>query len=186
VIAYLRTNPASVTSSASPLLIARQRLKESLDAYRAGDRDRAKSLALSAYLDGFEPVEGVLSAKDSTLLGRVESAMGELRSSIAKGEPVDAVAGRVADLNAELDQVETVLTPDSGSSTWYSNGPTVSRASSSSTRASVPVILVSIGVARRVKTVVPKPNPPAPFPKREGGEQPDRFPLPSEGRGLGG
>ena len=117
VIAYLRTNPASVTSSASPLLIARQRLKESLDAYRAGDRDRAKSLALSAYLDGLEPVEGVLSAKDSTLLGRVESAMGELRSSIAKGEPVDAVAGRVADLNAELDQVETLLAPDSGNST---------------------------------------------------------------------
>jgi len=117
VIAYLRTNPGSVTGSASPLLIARQRLKESLDAYRAGDRDRAKSLALSAYLDGFEPVEGVLSAKDSTLLGRVESAMGELRSSIAKGEPADAVAGRIADLNAELDQVDTVLTPDSGNGT---------------------------------------------------------------------
>ncbi|HKP33488.1 MAG TPA: FTR1 family protein, partial [Sphingomicrobium sp.] len=117
VIAYLRSNPDAATSSGSPLSLARQRLKESLDAYRAGDRDRAKSLALSAYLDGFEPVEGVLSAKDSTLLGRVESAMGALRSSIARGEPVDRVASRVADLNAELDQVEGVLSPDSGSST---------------------------------------------------------------------
>jgi len=117
VIAYLRSNPNAVAASGSPLLLARQRLKESLDAYRAGDRDRAKSLALSAYLDGFEPVEGVLSAKNSSLLGRVESAMGELRSSIAKGEPVDQVASRVADLNAELDQVETVLSPDAGSST---------------------------------------------------------------------
>lgn len=117
VIAYLRSNPNAVAAAGSPLLLARQRLKESLDAYRAGDRDRAKSLALSAYLDGFEPVEGVLSAKNSSLLGRVESAMGELRSSIAKGEPVDQVASRVANLNAELDQVETVLSPDAGSST---------------------------------------------------------------------
>ena len=117
VIAYLRSNPSAVASSGSPLLLARQRLQESLDAYRAGDRDRAKSLALSAYLDGFEPVEGVLSAKDSTLLGRVESAMGALRSSIAKGEPADQVAGRVADLNAELDRVDSVLSPDAGSST---------------------------------------------------------------------
>ena len=117
VIAYLRSNPEAVTSAGSPLLLARQRLKESLDAYRAGDRDRAKSLALSAYLDGFEPIEGVLSAKSSTLLGRVETAMGELRSSIAKGEPADQVAGRVADLNAELDQVESVLAPDAESST---------------------------------------------------------------------
>ena len=116
VIAYLRSNPDAVASSASPLLLARQRLKESLDAYRAGDRDRAKSLALSAYLDGFEPVEGMLSAKNSSLLGRVESAMGELRSSIAKGEPADQVAARVADLNAELDQVEGVLSPNAGSS----------------------------------------------------------------------
>lgn len=117
VIAYLRSNPEAVASTASPLLLARQRLKESLEAYRAGDGERAKSLALSAYLDGFEPVEGVLSAKDSSLLGRVESAMGELRGSIAKGEPADQVASRVAALNAELDQVESVLSPDGGNST---------------------------------------------------------------------
>lgn len=117
VIAYLRSNPDAVASNASPLQLARQRLAESLAAYRSGDRERAKSLALSAYLDGFEPVEGVLSAKDSSLLGRVETAMGALRSAIAKGEPADQVAGRVADLNAELDQVDGVLSPDSGSST---------------------------------------------------------------------
>ncbi|NUR44655.1 MAG: c-type cytochrome [Sphingomonas sp.] len=117
VIAYLRSDPGAVASSGSPLLLAHQRLQESLDAYRAGDRDRAKSLALSAYLDGFEPIEGVLSAKDATLLGRVETAMGALRSSIAKGEPADQVAGRVADLNAELDQVDRVLSPDAGGST---------------------------------------------------------------------
>jgi high-affinity iron transporter len=111
VIAYLRTNPGAVTGSGSPLTLARERLSESLAAYRAGDRDRAKSLALSAYLDGFEPVEGLLSARDSALLGRVESAMGALRSAIANGESVAQVQARVADLNAELDAVEVALAP---------------------------------------------------------------------------
>jgi len=117
VLAYLRANPSAVGSSASPLALARERLNQSLAAYQRGDRDGAKSLALSAYLDGFEPVEGVLSARDGALLGRVESAMGELRSAIAKGESVDQVRGRIADLDSELDQVEKTLAPDQGDPT---------------------------------------------------------------------
>ncbi|MEA3059986.1 MAG: high-affinity iron transporter [Sphingomonadales bacterium] len=111
VIAYLRANPGQVTGSTAPLALARQRLAESLAAYRGGDRERAKSLALSAYLDGFEPVEGILSARNATLLGRVETAMGALRSAIAGGASSDQVAARVADLNGELDQVESALAP---------------------------------------------------------------------------
>ncbi len=111
VIAYLRANPEAVTGSAAPLTLSRQRLAESLAAYRAGNRDRAKSLALSAYLDGFEPVEGVLSTRNASLLGRVETAMGALRSAITDGEPANQVAARIADLNAELDQVDLALTP---------------------------------------------------------------------------
>jgi high-affinity iron transporter len=115
VIAYLRSDPTAVTGSGSPLEMARQRLAESLAAYRSGDRARAKSLALSAYLDGFEPVEGVLSTRDARLLGDVETAMGALRSAIANGEPADRVAGRVADLNSELDRVEKALAPSEDS-----------------------------------------------------------------------
>ena len=111
VLAYLRFDPAAVSGAAAPLALSRQRLAESLAAYRAGDRGRAKSLALSAYLDGFEPVEGILSARNPTLLGRVETGMGALRSAIADGEPADQVATRVADLNAELDQVDLLLAP---------------------------------------------------------------------------
>ena len=64
VVAFLRANPAVVstvpaTTPATPTLaLARQRLKESLAVYEGGDRAKAKDLALSAYLDGFEPVEG--------------------------------------------------------------------------------------------------------------------------------
>ena len=111
VIAYLRSHPEAVGARVSTLPIARERLDQSLAAYRAGNREEAKRLALSAYLDGFEPVEGVLSARDGALLGRVETAMGALRSAIAKGESVDQVQARIADLNGELDAVEAVLAP---------------------------------------------------------------------------
>src|SRR4030095_10361215 len=58
VIAYLRTHPEAVVSAKpTTLQLARDRLNQSLSAYEAGDRKRATDLALSAYLDGFEPFE---------------------------------------------------------------------------------------------------------------------------------
>jgi high-affinity iron transporter len=113
VLAYLHTHPEAVTSSgASALTIARQKLQQSLAAYEAGDRDQAKDLALAAYLDGFEPVEGVLSARDGSIVSRVETAMGELRSAIASGKPAADVRARINALNALFDESEAALAPD--------------------------------------------------------------------------
>ncbi len=113
VLAYLRANPGAVTSTgASSLIIARQKLQQSLAAYEAGDRDKAKDLALAAYLDGFEPVEAVLAARDGTLVPRVEKAMGELRSAIASGKPAADIRAQVSALSALFDQAESALAPD--------------------------------------------------------------------------
>ncbi|HEX6740911.1 MAG TPA: FTR1 family protein, partial [Sphingomicrobium sp.] len=87
----------------------------SLAAYRAGDQAQAKSLALSAYLDGFEPVEAALSARNATLLARVEQDMAGLRSAIAAQAPPSDVEERIASLNALFDEVETALSPDKSS-----------------------------------------------------------------------
>jgi high-affinity iron transporter len=115
VIAFLRAHPEAVGARASSLSIARERLQQSLAAYRAGDQDRAKSLALSAYLDGFEPVEAALSARDATLLARVEKDMAGLRSAIDSRESPATVEQRVASLDALFGEVETALSPDRGS-----------------------------------------------------------------------
>jgi high-affinity iron transporter len=113
VLAYLRSYPDAVTTTgASTLAIARQKLQQSLAAYEAGDRDQAKDLALAAYLDGFEPVEGTLAARDGSLVSRVESAMGELRSAIAAGRPAGDVRARVNSLSALFDESEAALAPD--------------------------------------------------------------------------
>jgi high-affinity iron transporter len=114
VLAYLRANPGALAPQASPLSLVRTRLQESLQAYKAGDRDKAKSLALSAYLDGFEPIEGALSARDAGLLARVETAMGELRASIGRGDSADDVQARIQALDGMVTEVDSALAPEQG------------------------------------------------------------------------
>jgi high-affinity iron transporter len=113
VMAYLRSNPAAVAAQAGndTLSVARERLKQSLAAYEAGDRGRARELALSAYLDGFEPIEPMLAARDSALMARVEQAMAQLRAAIADGRPVDEVRERVEALDALFADSEQALAP---------------------------------------------------------------------------
>lgn len=115
VIAYLRTHPEAVGAKGSSLSLVRERLAQSLAAYRAGNRAEAKSLALSAYLDGFEPVEAALSARNAALLARVEKDMAGLRSAIDRGEPADQVEARINALDGLFGEVETALAPDQGS-----------------------------------------------------------------------
>ncbi|OYW85229.1 MAG: iron permease, partial [Sphingobium sp. 32-64-5] len=71
--AYLRSNPdVLVQPETNSLSIARSKLQSSLTAYRAGKTEQARELALSAYLDGFEPLEAVLATRDSKLLIEIE------------------------------------------------------------------------------------------------------------------
>lgn len=116
VIAYLRAHPEAVMAAkAGSLAVAHQKLQESLAAYQAGDRESAKKLALSAYLDGFEPIEPALAARDATLMGRIETEMGNLRAAIGRGEPVAAVKEQIAVLDTLFSDAEEVLSPDAAS-----------------------------------------------------------------------
>ncbi|MEA3032447.1 MAG: high-affinity iron transporter [Sphingomonadales bacterium] len=116
VVAYLRNDPGAVgRQGGSSLTIVREKLRQSLAAYEAGDRGAAKELALAAYLDGFEPVEPMLAARDAGLLARVETKMGELRGAIAQGADVPEVRERVAGLDTLVDESERALAPDQGS-----------------------------------------------------------------------
>lgn len=114
--AFLRRHPDAVTARPDgSLALTRERLAESLTAYRAGDRKAAAELALSAYLDGFEPVEPVLSARDAALMARIETGMAQLRAAIGQGRPtaeVEAANRSLANLFAEA---EAALAPERAS-----------------------------------------------------------------------
>lgn len=111
VTAYLRSSPSSVLAQQpSGLALTKARLRESLLAYQGGDKPAATRLALSAYLDGFEPLEPALSARNKALMTRVESAMLDYRAAVADGHS-QQVAESAKRIEALLGDVESELDP---------------------------------------------------------------------------
>ena len=92
--AYLRSHPEAAFEAGNTgrLALSRTRLNESLSAVRQGDKQAATRLALSAYLDGFEPLEPSLGARNKALLTEVENGMLGYRSAIANGTLAEAEA----------------------------------------------------------------------------------------------
>ncbi|MBZ2209794.1 cytochrome c/FTR1 family iron permease [Massilia soli] len=86
-LAYARTHPEIVREhqERTGIDLARKLLKDSLHAMKGGDRATATKLALSAYLDGFEPLEATLDSTDRQLLVDVERTMQLYRGAVAEG-----------------------------------------------------------------------------------------------------
>jgi high-affinity iron transporter len=116
ITAFLRRNPQAVTSAGpASLSVARDKLAQAVAAYRKGDRRSAKELALSAYLDGFEPVEPLLTARDGPLMARIEEAMGGFRAAIDDGASADMVERQAQVIGSLLTDAEAALSPDRAS-----------------------------------------------------------------------
>jgi high-affinity iron transporter len=113
IVAYLRRAPEALQAAAGgegpALATSRGLLREAMDAYRGGDAARARQLALAAYLDGFEPVEPLLAARDKPLMVRIEAAMAQLRSGLAANADPDALQAQVDALDGLFAEAEQVL-----------------------------------------------------------------------------
>ena len=113
ITAFLRAQPQALqhAGDAKPatLALARSQLQATLRAYADGDRKHAAALALSAYLDGVEPVEPLLAARDTPLLRGIEAAMGKLRSDIAAGAGIDTIRHDAAQAALLFDRADRVL-----------------------------------------------------------------------------
>ncbi|MBX3478817.1 MAG: cytochrome c/FTR1 family iron permease [Caulobacter sp.] len=118
VMAYLRRSPGVLTEQReASLVFARGKLKATVDAYASGNKADASSLALSTYLDGIEPFEPAIAARNPKLLSRIEAAMGEFRSRIGSGAPVDSVRQQAAVIEGLLDEADAVLAPAAADTT---------------------------------------------------------------------
>jgi len=111
VLAYARTHPEAVRAQQerTGIALARKLLQDSLNALKNNQRAKATELALSAYLDGFEPLEATLDATDRQLLVDVERTMQLYRGAVAQGnvsrateyaQQLDAYFVRVEDLTS--------------------------------------------------------------------------------------
>lgn len=118
VTAYLRVHPEALKADGpASLSVARAKLDASLLAYQRGDRAEAQRLALSAYLDGFEPVEPILSARDSALMTKIEMAMIAYRTAISSGAPVADVEAKAGAIDMLFSDAEIALSPEMSSDT---------------------------------------------------------------------
>lgn len=103
VLAYLRQQPDALNEALSGIALARGRLAASLAAYESGDKKDATQLALSAYLDGVEPVEPLLNTRNPKLRASIELAMGAYRTQLGKS----GVA--LEDLRAQANAIDALL-----------------------------------------------------------------------------
>ncbi|MCC7463135.1 MAG: cytochrome c/FTR1 family iron permease [Gammaproteobacteria bacterium] len=109
ILGYLRAHPGIVQRSQQGIALARTRLAGSLAAYQAGERQTAIQMALSAYLDGVEPVEPQLNARDSNLRIRIETAMGAYRTQLSRGGPLDQLSAEARAIDALLLRADAAL-----------------------------------------------------------------------------
>lgn len=109
VTAFLRSDPQALTAAhPGGVSLARSQLKASLTAARSGDFASATQLGLSAYLDGFEPVEPTLGARNRPLMIEVEQQMLGYRAALASNK-VEEAAAAARRLDGLFARVETEL-----------------------------------------------------------------------------
>lgn len=110
VRAFLTVRPAALASvRPAPLNVARSKLRETVEAYRKGDRQAARQAAITAYLEGFELVEAGLDNVDSALRIETEREMMSLRNLIDAAGPAAIVEAQVGRILALLDRAEERL-----------------------------------------------------------------------------
>ena len=97
---------------ADGLSVARARLDASLEAYRRGEAKEAGTLALEAYLEGFELVERTLATVDANLVPRIERAMMDHRRALAAGASAAEIERQVIEIRKLLDEARERLSGD--------------------------------------------------------------------------
>jgi len=115
IVGYLRAHPDAVQQHAlTGIPLARGRLAASLAAYRAGAREQATQLALSAYLDGVEPVEPRLDVRDSALRAKLEMAMGAYRTALSGDVPFASLEKQASRLDDLLGRAQAITAEEGG------------------------------------------------------------------------
>ncbi len=118
LLAYLRRGLLE-TKLSDPLSIARGLLREAVEIYGKGEKDRAYQKSVEAYLDGFELAEPTLFAKNGSFGRSLEGQFTQFRNAIKQGEAPEAIQKRLLDIEAGLDQAAQILARDDSFSAYY-------------------------------------------------------------------
>ena len=83
----------------------RAMLRQAVAAFSAGHALEADRLVIDAYLQGFEPLEPRLRAKDPSGTREVEAAFRDLRAAMARGETADRIRVHATALEGRIGRV---------------------------------------------------------------------------------
>ncbi len=108
----LRVLSPSAKSSAPGLELARAYLLQSSISYKKGDKKESRQKALSAYLEGIEPVEARLRTIDSKFTSELEQKMMAVRQAIEKNSDFKEVENKINTALNAVNQAEKMLTDE--------------------------------------------------------------------------
>ncbi len=97
----------------NPLAFTSQQLHKALTLYQSGQYDKAQTLSVSAYLDGFELVENALDVKDSDLRKSIETQLMALRRLVSSNADIKEIETAFSEVQVQLAQAQKLM---SGSS----------------------------------------------------------------------
>ncbi|MCL1126520.1 cytochrome c/FTR1 family iron permease [Shewanella surugensis] len=110
-IEALRANPETLFNhQPSPILITKNLLLSAKQAYDNGDFNQAKTLSVSAYLDGFELIENSLDAHDKNLRKNIEVNLMQLRHLLSNTQNASQLEVAINTTMLQLDQAQKLLT----------------------------------------------------------------------------
>lgn len=118
-IGELRHDSGPIFERADPIALTRSQLRASVKAYSKGDRVEANRLAISAYLDGFELIEGILDAQDSQLRRSIENDFMEFRRIVALPDAQEDLEGLLIKISEKLDRSETQISQSLSDGTLF-------------------------------------------------------------------
>ena len=117
-LAYLRRGLLEAKPG-DPLLITRTLLREAVEFYVKGEKEKAYQKAVEAYLDGFEIAEPTLFAKDSNFGRSLEALFTQFRNAIKQGDSSEEIQKRHFEIEIKLDQAAQILAHDDRFSGYY-------------------------------------------------------------------
>ena len=94
----------------NPIEITKSQLNAAIDAYKGNEFTKANTLAVSAYLDGFELIENSLDARDEVLRKQIEVNLINLRQVINSPGEEKQLMQLSAEIFTQLDEAEKLLT----------------------------------------------------------------------------
>ena len=114
-VAWWRLNGGALKTNS--LSLAKQNVSKAVELVKINKYKEARAFALSAYLDGIEPIELTLSSQSPQLVREIEIAMGALRALIEAQKDAASIELKGQEIYKLIDEANKVLA-EKQSSFW--------------------------------------------------------------------